>query len=332
MKTLEFHGGDQMPILGLGTWKSDPGEVKHAVKEAIKIGYRHIDCAAAYGNEAEVGEAIAESIEEGVVKREELWITSKLWNDSHQKDAVRPAIENTLKDLQLDYLDLYLIHWPVALKRGTGMPEEAQDFIPLEEVPIIETWRAMEELRTDGLARHIGVSNFSHGKLVNLIPTTKYKPELNQVELHPYLQQPELVDYCQSQNIHLTAYSPLGSMDRPDDLKRENEPVPLESDTIKSIAKKHNCEPAQVLIAFAIARNTAVIPKSTSPEHLKSNFEAHKINLDQEDMQKIRKMDKGFRFVDGSAFDVDGNPYTKEEIWDEHTGPANLESRKEVAE
>lgn len=321
-----------MPILGLGTWKSDPGKVKKAVKEALKIGYRHIDCAAAYGNESEVGEAIAESIKEGVVSREDLWVTSKLWNDSHQESKVRPALENTLKDLQLDYLDLYLIHWPVALKPGTGMPEKAEDFLPLEHVPIVETWSAMEDLRTEGLVKHIGVSNFSHEKLANLIPNCRFKPELNQVELHPYLQQPELVDYCQSQHIHVTAYSPLGSMDRPDNLKRDNEPIPLESDTIKDIAAEHKCEPAQVLIAFAIARNTAVIPKSTSPEHLKSNFGALNIELNSEDMQKIRQMDKGFRFVDGSAFDVDGNPYTKEEIWDEKTGPLDISDKKEVAE
>jgi len=146
-----------MPALGLGTWKSDPGEVYKAVREAIKMGYRHIDCAMIYQNEAEIGQAFSDAFKDGDVKREELWITSKLWNNAHIKDDVQPALENTLKDLQLDYLDLYLIHWPVALKPGVGFPSSEDDFLSLKEVPTAVTWSGMEECKKVGLAKHIGV-------------------------------------------------------------------------------------------------------------------------------------------------------------------------------
>lgn len=165
MTALKFRNNDEMPILGLGTFRSEPNEVYNAVLSAIKIGYRHIDCAAAYGNEKEVGNAIAEAIKQGLVTREDLWVTSKLWNASHGVENVIPALNQTLEDLQLDYLDLYLIHWPVALKKGTEMPEKASDFIPLSEVPLTNTWKGMEAALEQGLTKHIGVSNFNESQL-----------------------------------------------------------------------------------------------------------------------------------------------------------------------
>lgn len=316
MHTLKFSNGDKMPAFGLGTWKSKPGEVKKAVIAAIKTGYRHIDCAPIYGNETEVGEGIAQCIKEGIVKREDLWVTSKLWNDSHQKQHVKPAIEKTLKDLGLDYLDLYLIHWPIAFVPETKFPENGDGYLSLEQVPLTETWEGMVELQKAGLAKHIGVSNFSRPKLDILITKGSVKPEMNQVELHPHLQQQVLVDFCHDNDIHVTAYSPLGSMDRPDEMKKDNEPVPLENRLIKDLAAKHNCSPAQILIAWALKRGTAVIPKSTNESRIKENYEAQNIELTDDDMENISHLERHERIIDGSLFVTSDNSYTIENIWD----------------
>jgi alcohol dehydrogenase (NADP+) len=317
MKTLQFKDGDQMPMLGLGTWKSKPGEVYEAVKAAIRCGYRHIDCARIYGNEAEIGKALTESFEAGVVTREEMWITSKLWNDSHAPRDVQPGLEATLKDLQLDYLDLFLMHWPVALKKGASFPLDAGKMISLDKLPVSDTWQAMETLVEKGLCRHIGVSNFSQAKLQSLVEKAQLKPELNQVELHPYLQQNELLDFCRQHGIHMTAYSPLGSPDRPDSLKAEDEPVLMEDPTIVDIANRHQVSPAQVLIAWAINRGTAVIPKSVNPQRIEQNLGAAEVALTDEDMQAIAKLDRHRRYVDGSIWVVKNGPYTLANLWDE---------------
>ena len=317
MKTLPFPNGDEMPMLGLGTWKSQPGDVYQAVKTAIQLGYRHIDCALIYGNEAEIGNALTECFQEGLVTREHLWITSKLWNDAHAPEHVQPGIEQTLADLQLDYLDLYLMHWPVVIKQGESFPLSKEKLLSLDELPIATTWKAMEALVDKGLTRHIGVSNFSEKKLQQLLATAQTPPAMNQVELHPYLQQNSLLEFCQQQQIHLTAYSPLGSADRPDSLKAADEPVLLADPKIGEIAQKHGITAAQVLLGWAINRGTVVIPKSTNPDRIAQNLKAADVTLTEADMTAIADLDRHRRYVDGSIWVVAGGPYTLENLWDE---------------
>lgn len=315
MQTLTFANNDQMPILGLGTWKAGPGEVGKAIREAIRIGYRHIDCASIYGNEAEIGEALEEAIQEGDVSREELWITSKLWNNAHARDQVIEALKKTLQDLRLAYLDLYLIHWPVAIKPDVIFPTSGSQFLSLEEAPLIKTWAGMEECVHQGLARHIGVSNFGIKNIELVSKEATIKPEMNQVELHPYLRQDKLLSYCREHNIHLTAYSPLGSGDRPTVMKKADELNLLENPVVTSIAQKHSYTPAQVLLRWAIERDTAVIPKSINPRRLAENFMATELTLSDQDMAELAKLDSGFRYVHGEFWTLEGSSYTMEDLW-----------------
>jgi len=313
MKMLRFKDGDEMPALGLGTWKAGPGEVGDAIRTAVEVGYRHVDCAAIYGNEAEVGAALADA----GVARGELWITSKLWNDSHRPEHVRPALEKTLTDLRLDFLDLYLVHWPVALKNGTLIPESADDFESLDDVPLAETWAAMEDVAEAGLCKHIGVSNFSVKKVGALLDGVRRPPEVNQVELHPYLQQPDLVGFCRERGVHVTGYSPLGSPDRPDELKASDEPVLLDDPVIARIAERRDATPAQVLLAWALERGTAVIPKSVNRTRQAENLEAAELKLHDGDVSEIDALDRGRRYVSGDIWTPEGSPYTLANLWDE---------------
>ncbi|WP_027880627.1 aldo/keto reductase [Mesoflavibacter zeaxanthinifaciens] len=310
MKTLQFRNNDEIPILGLGTFRSEPNEVYTSVYEAIKIGYRHIDCASVYGNEKEVGNAIADAIKEGIVTREDLWITSKLWSDSHGRENVIPALQNTLNDLQLEYLDLYLIHWPVAFKKGVEFPKTAEEFIPLEDKPLTDTWKGMEDALEQGLTKHIGMSNFNQNDLINIIDHAKHLPEMLQVEVHPFLQQNELLEFAKTHRIHMTAYAPIGSGANDDD-----ELILLKNKTINDIATANNMTAAQVLLAWDIQRGVSVIPKSVNPKRLQENFDTIHFELKEDDMKRIEALDKNHRFIDGTFWEVENGPYTADSIW-----------------
>jgi alcohol dehydrogenase (NADP+) len=310
MRFIRFNNNDPIDCIGLGTWKAKGDVVKKAIRKAIKAGIRHIDTAAIYDNESEIGEALAELMSDGTLRREDLFITSKLWNNSHQRSSVIPALRESLEKLQLEYLDLYLIHWPVAIQKEVVFASLPSDYLPLDQVPIIETWQQMEKAKEIGLARHIGVSNFSKKKLMDLLSKASIKPEMNQIELHPLLQQNDLVNYCKKEKILITAYSPLGSKDRSSEMKASDEPDLFEIPVIKEIALKHHCTPAQVLLAWHCERGTAVIPKSVRKKNIISNYVAGSIPLDKDDMRHIAELDRHYRFINGKFFDMPEKGYT----------------------
>lgn len=316
MKTLKLRSGTRMPALGLGTWKSEAEEVYRAVRSAIELGYRHIDCAAIYQNEEEVGRAIGDALRAGDAEREELWITSKLWNDSHAPEHVRPALERSLRELKLDYLDLYLIHWPVALRHGVALPSGPDDFIPLSELPLESTWKAMVEASEGDLVREVGVSNFSKGMIEDVSDAAGQTPAVNQIELHPYLQQDALLAACHQLGVAVTAYSPLGSPDSAAMLGRRDDVLLTEHPTIQQIAEAHEATPGQILIAWALARGTSVIPKSVNPARIAENWAARNLDLTPAEMTAIAALDRHERKVEGKFWFL-GETYSPKTLWDE---------------
>lgn len=312
---ITLNSGHCIPALGLWTWKSEPKELYDAVKHAIKLWYRHIDCAWIYRNEEPIGEAISDAISEGIVTREELFITSKLWNSAHHQDDVKAACKESLEKLQLDYLDLYLIHWPVANKRGEMFPQTPWDFVAIEELPYIDTWKAMENLSQEGLCKSVWVSNMSMKHLEKLLWECTIVPAMNQIEMHPFLPQDDLVKYCTEKWIVTTAYSPLWSMDRPAHFKGDNEPILIKHPKILEIADKYSTTAGSILIAWALNRGTCVIPKSTNFERLEANFNAADLKISNDDINVISALDINFRFITGKAFCETWSPYTQEYLW-----------------
>lgn len=303
--SITLNSGYEMPSVGFGCWKVDKATCADTIYNAIKVGYRLFDGAEDYGNEKEVGEGINRALDEGLVARDELFIVSKLWNSFHDPQNVEKALDRTLSDLKVDYLDLFLIHFPIAFK---FVPFEEKyppgfycgdgDKFIYEDVPIIDTWRALEKMVEKGKIRSIGISNFPGALIQDLLRGAKIKPAVLQIEHHPYLQQPRLIEYVQSQGIAITAYSSFG----PQSFVELNHPrvkdvKPLfEHDVIKSVAEKANKTPAQVLLRWATQRGLAVIPKSNNPDRLLSNLKVNDFDLSQEDFKEISKLDIELRF------------------------------------
>jgi len=300
-----LNNGTNIPAIGFGTWKVPNDKAKEAISNALECGYRHFDCALEYGNQEEIGEVLQEFMESKKVQRGELFITSKLWNTHHKRHVAYDDLDTSLRQLKLHHIDLWLMHWPLSFvsaptqdhrhqsAHGEDTTKAAKDTngkVLLDETSIMETWKAMEGMYKDGKARAIGVCNFTLPLLRRLLEHCEIAPAVVQIELHPYLQQQELIEFCQSQGIHVTAYSPLGSQ-TDDDVNVLEDPV------LKEIAKTHNRTPGQVVLQWNIQRHVSVIPKSLSPEHMRENLQIFDFDLTKEEITKIENLDRNYRFL-----------------------------------
>jgi len=283
---IKLSNGLEVPGIGLGTWKSKPGEVTRAVKDAIDIGYRNIDCAYIYGNETEVGAALSAKISEGVVNREDLFVTSKLWNTFHKPELVEGILKESLANLGLEYLDLYLIHWPTGYKEGGALfPANEDGTIQFSDVDYVDTWKEMEKMVEKGYVKSIGLSNFNKKQIERILAIASIKPVNMQIECHPYHNQKKIIDYCFSQDITVTAYSPLGSPDRP--WAKPDEPVLMEDPKLIEIAAKYNKSVAQIILRFQVQRGIIPIPKSVTKSRIEENFNIFDFTLSDSDMEYI---------------------------------------------
>jgi diketogulonate reductase-like aldo/keto reductase len=302
-----LYTGARMPAIGLGTFGSDhvsADRIAEAVKAAARFGYRHFDCASVYGNEAEIGGALAEVMAAGV-KREELWITSKLWNDKHSPPDVIASCEKSLADLRLNYLDLYLVHWPFPNFHAPGcdVTARSKDARPYIHANYMKTWAAMEELNKRGLVRHIGTSNMTIPKLKLVLRDAKIKPAANEMELHPHFQQPELFQFVRANGMMPIGYSPLGSPHRPERDRTPGDTSPTEDPAILRIAERHHVHPAVVCIKWAVQRGQTPIPFSANPKNIFSNLLGVTSDpLTAEEMREIAALDRNCRLIKGQVF------------------------------
>ena len=317
--TKTLYTGDKIPVIGLGTFGSDNYDaetIAQAVKTAIKMGYRHIDCASVYGNEKEIGVVIKELITEGFITREELWITSKVWNDKHQQ--VVESCKQTLADLQLDYLDLYLVHWPFPNFHPPkcDVNTRQDNAVPYIHENYMKTWAQMESLVEMGLVRNIGTSNVTIPKMKLILRDCKIKPVLNEMEIHPHFQQAELYNYMKENGIEVIGYSPIGSPGRPERDRTSDDTVDMEDPVIVAIAERLGVHPAVVCLKWAVQRGQITIPFSVKTEKMYNNLKGVTEGpLTDEEMLAVSKIDKNCRLIKGQVFTWNGSKGW-EDLWD----------------
>ncbi|MBW4039517.1 MAG: aldo/keto reductase [Acidobacteria bacterium] len=314
--------GTQIPVIGLGTFGSDHvtgSQIAAAVLDAARIGYRHFDCAAVYGNESLIGEAL-QTVTRTIAPRKDLWITSKLWNDKHDRKDVIPAFKQSLHDLRLDYLDLYLVHWPFPNFHAPGcsIDSRSPDARPYIHASFMETWGEMEKLLEQGLVRNIGTSNMTIPKLNLLLQDAHVSPHCNEMELHPHFQQPEFLAYLQEKNIQPIGFCPLGSPGRPERDRTPEDTSPLHDPVICSIADAHRFHAATICLKWAVQRGEVVIPFSVNPRNYTQNLRAVTEDpLTAAEMDQIAAADQRCRLIKGQVFLWKENQ-SWEDLWDLH--------------
>ncbi|WWC72808.1 uncharacterized protein I206_106772 [Kwoniella pini CBS 10737] len=295
---FKLPSGDKFPSVGLGCWQSEPGALSKAVAYAIKVGYRHIDGATIYGNEKALGEGLRRS----GVDRKDIWVTTKLWNDDHRPEDVMKACKRSLELLGLDYIDLWLMHYPAATDTN---PKDPMD-IRVLDISYLDTWKAMEECLDAGLVRNIGISNYSKIEVGNLLNNCRIKPAVHQIERHPYLPQNAFMKYHEEIGLHVTAYSPLGNTN-PSFSERDSLPPIQKNPAVQALASKYNISTANVLISLQLSEGCSVLPKSVTPSRIEENLRV--VQLTAEDIDTIKSTTQGQRARYCDFSDIIGYKY-----------------------